>query len=209
MRIVGSNGRYQISTAANNIIGDPNPKWTGSFRNNIRYKNFNLGFLIDVKHGGDVFSLDMYYGLATGLYPETAGLNDLGNPLRNSNATGGGIIRQGVDATGKANTVRASATNYGAYGYRYSPAAGFVYDASYVKLRELSLTYTFPKAMVSKLKVLKDIQFSVVGRNLWIISKKLPYADPEETYGSGNLQGYSGNAYPSARTISANLKFTF
>jgi TonB-linked SusC/RagA family outer membrane protein len=209
MRIVGSNGRYQISTAANNIIGDPNPKWTGSFRNNIRYKNFNLGFLIDVKHGGDVFSLDMYYGLATGLYPETAGLNDLGNPLRNSNATGGGIIRQGVDATGKANAVRASATNYGAYGYRYSPAAGFVYDASYVKLRELSLTYTFPKAMVSKLKVLKDIQFSIVGRNLWIISKNLPYADPEETYGSGNLQGYSGNAYPSARTISANLKFTF
>ncbi len=209
MRIVGTNGRYQISTAANNIIGDPNPKWTGSFRNNIRYKNFNLGFLIDVKHGGDVFSLDMYYGLATGLYPETAGLNDLGNPLRNSNANGGGIIRQGVDATGKANTVRASATNFGAYGYRYSPAAGFIYDASYVKLRELSLTYTFPKAMVSKLKVLKDIQFSVVGRNLWIISKNLPYADPEETYGSGNLQGYSGNAFPSARTISANLKFTF
>lgn len=209
MRIIGSNGRYQISTSANKVIGDPNPKWLGSFRNTLKYKNFALGFLIDIRKGGDVFSLDMYYGLATGLYPETAGNNDLGNPLRNSNANGGGIIRQGVDATGKPNTVRASAVNYGAYGYRYSPAAGFIYDGSYTKLRELSLTYTIPKSVLSKLKIIKDLQVSLVGRNLWIISKNLPYADPEETYGSGNLQGYQGNAYPSAKTFSANLKFTF
>ena len=147
--------------------------------------------------------------LATGLYPETAGLNDLGNPLRNSNANGGGIIRSGVDATGKPNTVRASANFYGAYGYRYSPPAGFVYDGSYVKLREVSLAFDFPKTIISKLKIFNAVQFSVVGRNLWIISKNLPYSDPEETYGAGNLQGYQGNAYPSNRTISANLKFTF
>ena len=209
MRIVLANGRYARTSSSNFIIGDPNPKWLGSIRNTLNYKNFSFGFLIDIRKGGDVFSLDQYYGLATGLYPETAGLNDLGNPLRNSNANGGGIIRSGVDATGKPNTVRASANFYGAYGYRYSPPAGFVYDGSYVKLREVSLAFDFPKTIISKLKIFNEVQFSVVGRNLWIISKNLPYSDPEETYGAGNLQGYQGNAYPSNRTISANLKFTF
>ena len=209
MRIVLANGRYARTSSSNFIIGDPNPNWLGSIRNTLNYKNFSFGFLIDIRKGGDVFSLDQYYGLATGLYPETAGLNDLGNPLRNSNANGGGIIRSGVDATGKPNTVRASANFYGAYGYRYSPPAGFVYDGSYVKLREVSLAFDFPKTIISKLKIFNEVQFSVVGRNLWIISKNLPYSDPEETYGAGNLQGYQGNAYPSNRTISANLKFTF
>lgn len=208
-RIIGTNGRYQISTTSSQIIGDPNPNWIGSFKNSFRYKNFALGFLIDTRQGGQIFSLDMYYGLATGLYPETAGLNDKGNPVRASLASGGGIVRDGVDASGKPNTVRASAVNYGGYGYRYSPAGGFVYDASYIKLRELSISYDFPKEIFAKFNFIKQVQFSVVGRNLWIIQKKLPYSDPEETYGAGNLQGYQGNAYPSARAISANLNIKF
>lgn len=212
MRIVGSNGRYLLTSASNYTIGDPNPDWLGSVSNTFKYKNFTFGFLIDVRHGGDIFSLDMYYGLATGLYPETAGLNDKGHELR-SNASDfngeGGILRPGVDATGKPNTVRASATTYGAYGYRYSPAAGFVYDGSYVKLREASLNYSFPKSLVSKIGVFKGIDISVIGRNLWIIHKNLPYSDPEESYGSGNTNGYQGNAYPSQRAISVNLKLKF
>jgi len=212
MRIVLANGRYDRTASSNFVIGDPNPDWLGSFRNSLTYKNFSFGFLIDIRKGGDVFSLDQYYGLATGLYPETAGNNELGNPLRSAASAfngGGGILRQGVDATGKPNTVRASANFYGAYGYRYSPPAGFVYDGSFVKLREVSLGFTFPKTMVDKMKIFKDIQFTLVGRNLWIIDKNLPYSDPEETYGAGNLQGYQGNAYPANRTIAANFKFTF
>lgn len=64
---------------------------TGSLINNFRYKNFNLSFQIDVRHGGDVLS-GYTFGLATGLYTETAGLNELGNPVRNTVASGGGII---------------------------------------------------------------------------------------------------------------------
>lgn len=209
MRIVGTNGRYLQTTASNFIIGDPNPDWIGGISNTLKYKNFSLSFLIDVKQGGDVFSLDMYYGLATGLYPETAGLNDLGNPLRNSNAQGGGIIRPGVDANGKPNTVRASANNFGAYGYLFSPAAGFVYDASYVKLRELAINYSVPQSIIAKLAPFKGIDFSLVGRNLWIIHKNLPYSDPEDSYGSGNFLGYQGNAYPATRNIAFNIKLRF
>lgn len=204
-----STGRYLLSATSNEIIGNTNPDWLSGITNTFRYKNIALSFLIDIRKGGDVFSLDMYYGLATGLYPETAGLNDLGNPLRLPIADGGGIIRDGVTPDGKTNTKRAEAYNYGAYGYRYSPAAAFVYDASFVKLRELTLTYSFPQAVISKLKVFKGIDFSIIGRNLWLIHKNLPYADPEEGLSAGNLQGYQVGAYPTTRNMGLNLKLRF
>ncbi|MBY0481406.1 MAG: SusC/RagA family TonB-linked outer membrane protein [Chitinophagaceae bacterium] len=208
-KTVGANGRYLLSATSNEVIGNPNPDWIGGIQNTFKYKDFALGFLIDVRQGGQLFSLDMNYGLATGLYPETAGLNDLGHPLRDALANGGGIIRPGVTADGKPNTKRVSAVNYGAYGYRYAPAADFIYDASYVKLREVNITYSLPQKTMEKLAPFKGISFSLVGRNLWIISKKLPYSDPEETVSSGNLQGYQGGAYPTTRNIGFNIKLRF
>jgi hypothetical protein len=207
-----STGRYKLTSASNIVIGDPNPDWIGGVTNSLRYKEFTLSFLIDVRQGGQLFSLDQYYGLATGLYPETAGLNDKGHPIRSlaSDFNGeGGILREGVAPDGTPNTKRASAITYGAYGYRYSPAAGFIYDASYVKLREASIGYSLPRSILSRLAPFKGIDFSLVGRNLWIIHKNLPYSDPEDSYGSGNLQGYQGNAYPATRSIAFNVKFKF
>ncbi|MEP6582713.1 MAG: SusC/RagA family TonB-linked outer membrane protein [Ginsengibacter sp.] len=208
-RLVQANGRYQLSVVSNEVIGDPNPDWIGGINNSLKYKNVTLSWLVDVRQGGDLFSLDLYYGLATGLYPETAGNNDLGNPLRNSLADGGGIIREGVTADGKPNQNRVSASNYGAYGYRYAPAAGFIYDASYVKLREAVLTYSFPTTLISKTKIFNGIDLSLIGRNLWIINKNIPYSDPEEIVTSGNLQGYQAGAYPTTRTFAINLKLKF
>jgi hypothetical protein len=150
----------------------------------------------------------MYYGLATGILPESAGLNDLGYPTRNPIAQNGGIIVQGVTADGKANTKRVENV-YGTYGYVYNPAAAFVYDASYVKLREASITYALPASVVSKLRAFKGIELSVIGRNLWIIHKNLPYADPEENISSGNIQGYQSGAFPTTRNIGVNLKLKF
>lgn len=206
---VGANGRYLQSATSNEIIGNANPDWIGGVQNTFRYKDLSFGFLVDVRQGGDIFSLDMYYGLATGLYPETAGLNDLGNPLRAPLSEGGGIIRPGVKEDGKPNDIRVSAVNYGAYGYRYAPAAGFVYDASFVKLREVSLTYALPRSVMSRIPAFKGIELSLIGRNLWIIHKNMPYADPEENLSSGNLQGYQGGAYPTTRNIGFNLKVKF
>ena len=208
-KTVLANGRYQFSATSNEVIGNPNPNWIGGINNTLKYKNLSLSWLVDMRQGGDVFSLDLYYGLATGLYPETAGLNDLGKPLRNSIANGGGIIREGVTADGKANTTRVSAVNYGAYGYRYSPAAGFVYDASYIKLREVVLTYSLPKTLMNRIPVFKGIDLNLIGRNLWIIHKNLPYADPEENISAGNLQGYQSGAYPTTRTMAFNVKLRF
>jgi len=115
----------------------------------------------------------------------------------------------GVFADGKPNNVRVSNSDYGTFGYVYNPAAAFVYDASYVKLREAVLTYTLPKNLVSRLNPFKGIDLSLIGRNLWIIHKNLPYSDPEEIISSGNLQGYQSGAYPTTRTLAFNLRLRF
>jgi TonB-linked SusC/RagA family outer membrane protein len=209
-RVVGEDGFYKKSTTANEIIGNINPDWIGGISNTFKYKNLALSFLVDVRKGGDVFSLDMYYGLATGLYPETAGLNDKGNPVRSPVDEGGGVIFPGVTEDGKPNSTRVDISSfYGAYGYVNTPSAGFVYDASYVKLREASLTYSLPANVMKKLKFVRSIDLSLVGRNLWIIHKNLPYADPEETTSSGNIQGLQTGAYPSVRSIGFNVSVKF
>jgi TonB-linked SusC/RagA family outer membrane protein len=210
-KVVGTNGRYLRSATSNEVIGNLNPDWTGGINNKLRFKDVSLSFLVDMKRGGDLFNLDMYYGLATGLYPETAGTNDLGNPSRNPIGDGGGFIYgDAVKQDGTPNDIRVTNAEFGYYGYRRIPAAGFVYDASYVKLREVALSYNFPSALVSRLGPLKGIQLSLVGRNLWIIHKNVPYADPEDGLSSGNLAaGYQGGTYPNIKNVGFNAKFTF
>lgn len=208
-KLVGSNGFYTITSTTNNVIGNINPDWTGGIYNTFKYKNVSLGFLVDVRQGGDVFSLDLYYGFDTGIYPETVGNNDLGNPKRNTIANGGGLIVPGVTADGKPNTKRVENTGTGFYGYERNPAAAFVYDASYVKLREVNITYSLPEGAVSKLAPFKGIDFSLIGRNLWIIHKNLPYADPEDNITAGNIQGYQSGSYPTTRTIGLNIRLKF
>jgi len=208
-KVVSSNGRYAQSETSNEVIGNMNPKWTGGINNSFRYKDFNLSFLIDIRHGGSVFSLDQYYGLATGAYVETAGLNDLGNPSRNELDQGGGFINPGVKADGTPNTTRVTNAEFGSYGYRRLPAAAFVYDASFVKLREVVLGYSLPKTFVSKLGPVKGVDLSLIGRNLWIIHKNLPNADPEDGLSFGNVQGYQVGSYPSVRSFAFNLKVRF
>lgn len=207
-RVVGEDGRYLQTTSTKNNLGNYTPDWIGGVYNTLKYKSLTLGFLIDVRQGGKVFSLDTYYGMATGLYPETVQLNDKGNPSRNKIADGGGIILPGVTEDGKPNTIRVE-NGFGTYGYSYNPQAEFVYDASYVKLRELTLTYSLPNSLFENSKAFKGVDVSLIGRNLWIIHKNLPYSDPEENLSSGNLQGYQVGAYPTARNIGFNVKLKF
>jgi len=215
-RIVNqSTGRYVINTSTNNIIGNVNPDWIGGIRNKFSYKSLSFSFLVDMKHGGDVFSTDQWYGVGTGLGVQTAGNNDLGNPIRNTVANGGGVIFEGVtDATGNTpNTIRTAyfRPEAGAITNSYSGGARkeYVYDAGFIKLREVNITYTLPTSIVSKMK-LTQMQVALVGSNLWIIDKSLPDADPESGLGS-NAQslGVSLGSLPTARTIGCNLTIKF
>lgn len=205
-KLVDRNGYYILTSTTTNIFGNVNPDWYGGIYNSVRYKNLSLGFLVDMRKGGTVWSLDMFYGtMYTGIYPETAGLNDLGNPVRNRLADGGGIILPGVTADGKPNTTRVVVDA----NKQLWPAANFAYDASYVKLREVNLTYSFPAKWFNRANFIKGADFSLIGRNLWLIHKNVPYADPEENLSSGNIQGIQSGAYPTTRSLGANLKINF
>ena len=158
--------------------------------------------------------------MATGIYPETTGKNDLGNPVRDPivgnpdagyGSNSGGYIIKGVNIVNGVsvpNKTRVDATTYAGWGYKALPDRAFIFDASFVKLREVSLSYTLPSSVLKKV-LIKSAVLSVVGTNLWIIHKNLPYADPESGLAAGNVQGYSVGSLPTTRNIGFNLKFNF
>ena len=202
---IGADG-YYTKSSSKEVIGNVNPDWIGGINNSFRYKNFNFSFLIDIKKGGDVFSLDTWYGYATGIYANTDFVNDLGNPVRNSLANGGGVVLDGVLADGSVNTTRVRTDYYAnPWGYKHAPNAEHTYDAGFVKLREVSLSYDFDTTVIERLKIAK-LTLTAIGKNLWIIDKSTPYADPEAGLSSGNIQGYQSGAYPSVREFGLNLK---
>ncbi|MDX1364316.1 SusC/RagA family TonB-linked outer membrane protein [Arenibacter latericius] len=203
------NGQFIKTSTSDQTIGDTNPDWLMGISNKFSYKNLSLSFLIDIQQGGSIFSLDQYYGLATGLYEETAFINDLGNPVRNTLADGGGFINEGVNPDGAANSSRIRADRFGALGYRRGlPDRAFVYDASYVKLREVALIYNLPSKLLEN-TFLTNASLSVIGSNLWIIHKNIPHEDPEGGLSAGNLQGYSVGSLPTTRDFGVNLKLQF
>lgn len=204
-KVVGADGYYKKTTTADKVLGNINPDFTAGLINEFAYKNWALSFLIDCQKGGDLYSLDLYYGLGTGLPAETAENNDLGKPIRNSLADGGGVILDGVDENGNPNTVRV-AGDQDVYGWGHNPDKAFIYDASYVKLREISLNYRFP---FKQERFFSSATFGLVANNVWIIFKNLPHADPEAGLGAGNIQGYQTGVMPTTRNFGFNLTLQF
>lgn len=213
-KIVGENGAYLSTNSSDNNLGSFQPKWMGGLRNSFTYKNLSFSFLIDVKQGGKVFSLDQYYGYGTGLYPDSVGLNDLGNPIRNTLANGGGVILPGVMVDPNnpnnyiPNTIRLDKSQSSQVLGTDPPPAAFVYDASFVKLREVAISYKLPDSVLGS-TFLRDLTVGLVGTNLWIIHKNLPYADPEAGLSSGDIQGYQSGPMPTTRNIAFTLKANF
>lgn len=227
-RLIDANGYPVKATNTKSDIGKINPDWLGGVTNSFRYKNFSFSFLLDVRQGGDVYSLDMDYASWSGVIPETAGKNSLGNAVRSPVSQGGGIVLQGVTADGKANTTRVDISDINTaskfpFGSINSIAAkSYVYDASYVKLREVALAWSLPSTILGTAGVIKGVDLSLTGRNLWIIHKNLPYADPEQgaastttssnapiVYNPNASIGYQTGVYPSVRSFAFNVKLKF
>lgn len=192
---------------SNQVIGNVLPEWTGGIRNSFSYKGFSLSFLIDVRKGGDIYSSDMYYGLSSGLYPETAVDGYRTNV----------VTLQGVNPNGQVNTTPVNQTAFPVSGYKgnpydsytLAPGKRFVYDGSFVKLREASIGYMLPKSLLQN-TFITEAKVSIIGRNLWIIHKNLPYADPESTQMGGIFAyGSSIGTLPTTRELGVNLTFKF
>ena len=191
------------------VIGNFQPDWKGGLNNRFTYKNLSFSFLIDMQKGGQLFTLDQWYGQGTGIYENTAGLNDLGNPRRDPIADGGGIILPGVKEDGTPNDIRIRADIYAnPIGWARAVNKQHVYDAGYIKLREVSLSYRLPSDILKK-SFIQGLTFTALGRNLWIIDSSIPYADPEAGLSSGNVQGYQSGAYPSTKDYGFSIKLEF
>jgi hypothetical protein len=204
-----STGRWQATSSATENLGSYQANFRGGINNRFTWKNLSFQFLIDMQDGGNVFSLDTWYGYATGTTTNTVGLNDLGNPKRLPIDQGGGVILPGVAPDGSPNTVRGRYDYYANVdGYASgAPNALHVYDASFVKLREMSLSYKLPSDIFRG--NIQGMTFTAIGRNLHIFHKNTPYSDPEAGLSSGNIQGIQSGVYPTTRDIGFSVKIDF
>ncbi|MGY3052626.1 TonB-linked SusC/RagA family outer membrane protein [Pedobacter sp. UYEF25] len=214
------------------VLGKGVFDWTGGLSSTMSYKNFSFGAVLDVKWGADLLSLTNYFAAAGGALKSTlpgraewiASEEDrqaAGETLEQWTAEGkvrglvpSGVVQTGTDAGGnpvyKQNTQAIEPSSYWATLGNISNAVAvpFIYSASYVKIRQLTLSYNLPSSLISKWKI-KDVQVGLVARNPFIIYKDVPNVDPDSNYNNGNGQGIEYGSLPGRRSYGFNLNFRF
>jgi TonB-linked SusC/RagA family outer membrane protein len=206
-RVVQADGTYQ-RTSQLVPLGSVLPDFLLGFQNKFSYKNWNLSFLIDSRVGGKFFSQTYKVGMYAGILDKTAA-----NNIRET-----GVILDGVlanvtfNADGtysventRPNDIKISAINWARNEYS-GPTTFSVFDGSFVKLREVVLSRSFP---IKNSNVFKSVGFSVYGRNLWNIYTASKYIDPEFTNSGGNVQGIEGGNIPVPVSYGFNINAKF
>lgn len=207
-------------------LGNGVPDWIAGLNNRFTYRGLTLQFLLDIKQGMDVYSMTNSVAASKGLLNVTTEGRDAFNAARDLAEAADpdfvfsdwiptdGYVSSGVVNTGTEenpvyvqNTTPVNPQSYWNTVFNNTPAP-FIYDASYVKLRELSLGYDFPKNIVSSFKM-SSIHMSLFARNLLTFSKNLPNIDPESMYTAGNGQGFEYGSLPSRQSYGFNIKVTF
>lgn len=168
-----------------------------SLGNTFSWNNFSLYFLLDAKFGAKIYSEENSLAVANGKSKETL-------PGREN-----GLTVEGVDASDNPSKITITPANLVNY---YSNVAAitqnYVYDASFIKLREISLGYTFPHKLLAQMPFSR-LNLSLIARNLLILYKKTPNMDPESNTTSDNAQGIAATVYPPTRNIGVSLKVSF
>lgn len=208
--LVGADGLPR-ATANLTKIGNPNPKWLMGITNTLRYKGFNLNFLIDIRHGGDQYSRNIADLRRNGVAKETAEFArfEEDNTTPTKPYLFEGVYLPGTPNAGQANTTYIRADQYWGNSGVFVAGKGYIFDTSWIRLREAALTYTLPKAMLGGTPF-SNVEVGVFGRNLWLHAPNYPHLDPEQNaLGISNAQGLEFNSLPATRTIGANLRVTF
>jgi TonB-linked SusC/RagA family outer membrane protein len=198
--VIGANG-LPFASATRRVLGNYQPDWVGGLNNHFRFRNVDFSFLIDTHQGGELFSTSNMWGHYTGVFKETL----LG---REVNWDDPGLVVKGVrkaaDGTYSPNTINVLSQDYFENFYYISEPN--VYDASFWKLREVSLAYTLPRNTTRRLGV-SGLTLSAIGRNLWLHSKA-PNIDPETAFDASNVQGIEGEQLPTPRSIGFTVSVT-
>jgi len=183
------------------VLGDIAPDWTGGANFTIRYKNFDFSTLIDAKIGGEVHSMTYAWGRYAGTLEETL----IG---RETGVVGNGVMSDGAGGF-VPNNVVVQAKVFNQASYNNDVESSSVFDASYVKLRQMTIGYSLPQKLLKNTPI-DALKFSIVGRNLALLYKVAPHIDPETGFSSANgEQGQEFGQYPSARNIGFNVNLKF
>ncbi len=192
-------------------LGNPNPKFTLGIANGFTLGNVSLNVLLDIRQGGDIYSRNVADLQRNGTTVETAEKER----FNTDGTVAKPYIFEGVLPNGTVNTdsdpnaVRVTAEQYWGNAGKYVAARGFIYETSWFRIREVSLSYKLPKRFLSN-SVLGDAEFGVFGRNLFLYAPGYPHLDPEQNaLGISNAQGLEFNALPQTRTIGMNVRVTF
>lgn len=232
--MVDKNGNY-IQSPNFTYAGDAAPKFLGGFTNTFNYRDFSLSVHIDGQFGGKLLSMTNNYMKASGAGKESlfgrdeayGGLPYYIDATTNQkvlldnhtvtapgNALKGqvhhdGIIADGVKPDGSKNDIILTAADY--YNSRYNRAGSEdnLYDNTYIKLREMKLSYRVPSKICSTIG-LSNLNVSFVGNNLFFIYKSVPNINPEANLGTGGYNPYvEYTTYPSARSMGFALNINF
>ncbi|HDZ04472.1 SusC/RagA family TonB-linked outer membrane protein [Maribacter sp.] len=200
--ILTDEGRY-IPDNELQKLGNYNPAFMLGFNNQFNYKNWNLGFLFDWRQGGIIVSRTRALGNVGGQLAETAFRPEEG------------IVPEGVVNTGTTdnpvyaqNTVAVSAESYYRQFYDRNHEENNTYDASFLKLRQLSVGYTFDNLSVFNQDA--TLSLSLIGKNLFAITEN-PHFDPEQlaVQGQGFISGVEDMSYATTRSIGFKAGFNF
>lgn len=211
--IVFGRGGVPLTTSQPQVLGSYLPDWKGGLSTTLSYKGLTFSALVDGQMGGSVYSLSNKFGTYSGLLESTV--------TNNQRETG--VIPEGVvlpEGTEPSNASNVQGIDFGeavgripaaSYWKNWFAAGGgdrFIYDATYAKLQELTLTYSLPQRWFNDF-ALRRASVSVTGSNLMFLYKEAPNIDPSVTLGAGNVQGVESAQIPPQRqfTFRVNLNF--
>ena len=197
--LVGSDGNY-IRDADIKEIGDPNPKWRATAINEITYKDITFGFQFEFQKGGSIYSTT------------AAALLSRGSTKDTDFDRSGTVVLPGVKPNGAVNDIQIGYTQYGFNNSGFFINEQAIYDATNLRLREVSISYSLPKKYLDRTPFGK-ISMSIVANNMWFKAFNFPKYlnfDPEVlSLGVGNGQGFDFLTGPSAKRYGFNFNLTF
>ena len=185
--------------SSSKVLGNINPNWTGGWSNEFRYKSLALNMLLDIRRGGQAFSIGNMWGTYSGVLNESLKGRevDWNNP---------GLLIKGIDqATGKANTDTVTSEDY--RHSIYPIVEPYIFNSGFVKLRETRLSWEVPSRLAARARV-SQLNIALVGRNLMTWTN-YPNYDPENAVNATNAgQGFEMGAMPTTKSIGLNLTIT-
>ena len=201
-RIVHETSRgYPVPVVVNNrkILGFGVPPQQIGIGASFRYKDFNAGFLIEGKSGGQIYSGTNNRLIGYGLHKMTV-------PAGGREA---GMVPDGVLEDGSVITTSLDYAQQQAYWGRYNDAAeAGIRDSDYMRLRQLSIGYNIPSNVLEG-TFIQSASVSLIGKNLFFLSNDVENVDPESAYNSNNSQGLEFSGMPVPRTIGFNVNLKF